>query len=352
MMFRHLLELAAQKGASDIHLVTGESPLLRIDGRLTRTNLPPLAEDGFREWLATLLPADQLEALDRKGEVDAAASAEGLRLRLNIYRRLGSLAGAIRILPQRVPTLEELGLSADLRVLVEHRQGLVLVTGPTGSGKSTTLAACIEHLNRTQDLHIITIEDPVEYQHVNRRALINQREVGRDTESFASGLRAALRQDPDVILVGEMRDLTTIATALTAAETGHLVLSTLHTASAAQTVDRIIDVFPAHQQPQVRSQLAGVLVGVVAQRLLPRRTGSGRVAALEILVATPAVRNLIREGKTFQLPSVIQSGLKAGMQSLEHNLARLYQAGQISYEQALAAATDQAIFTQLARGGM
>lgn len=351
-MFRQLLELAAHKGASDIHLVTGESPLLRIDGRLTRTNLPALTEEGFREWLVTLLPADQLEAVERKGEIDAAASAGGLRLRLNIYRRLGALAGAIRILPQRVPTLEELGLPADLRVLVEHRQGLVLVTGPTGSGKSTTLAACIEHLNRTQDLHIITIEDPVEYQHVNRRALINQREVGRDTESFASGLRAALRQDPDVILVGEMRDLTTIATALTAAETGHLVLSTLHTASAAQTVDRIIDVFPAHQQPQVRSQLAGVLVGIVAQRLLPRRAGSGRVAVLEILVATPAVRNLIREGKTFQLPSVIQSGRQAGMQSLEHNLARLYQAGQISYEQALAASTDHALFTQLARGGM
>lgn len=350
-MFRQLLELTAHKGASDIHLVTGESPLLRIDGRLTRTNLPALTEEGFREWLATLLPADQLEALERTGEIDAAASAEGLRLRLNIYRRLGALAGAIRILPQRVPTLEELGLPPDLRVLVEHRQGLVLVTGPTGSGKSTTLAACIEHLNRTQDLHIITIEDPVEYQHVNRRALINQREVGRDTESFASGLRAALRQDPDVILVGEMRDLTTIATALTAAETGHLVLSTLHTASAAQTVDRIIDVFPAHQQPQVRSQLAGVLVGIVAQRLLPRRAGSGRVAALEILVATPAVRNLIREGKTFQLPSVIQSGRQAGMQSLEYNLARLYRAGQISYEQALAAATDQALFTQLAGGG-
>ncbi|HHV56654.1 MAG TPA: type IV pilus twitching motility protein PilT [Firmicutes bacterium] len=351
-MFRQLLELAAQKGASDIHLVTGEAPLLRVDGRLARTNLPVLTAEGFREWLTTLLPAGQLEELGKKGELDTAASTASLRLRLNIYRRLGGWAAAIRLLPQRVPTLEELGLPAGLTVLAEQRQGLLLVTGPTGSGKSTTLAACIEHLNRTRDLHIITIEDPVEYRHVNRRALINQREVGRDTESFASGLRAALRQDPDVILVGEMRDLTTIATALTAAETGHLVLSTLHTASAAQTVDRIIDVFPAHQQPQVRSQLAGVLAGIVAQRLLPRQTGSGRVAALEILVATPAVRNLIREGKTFQLPSVIQAGRQTGMQALEHSLTRLYQAGRVAYEEALAAANDQALFVQLARAGM
>ncbi|HHY92267.1 MAG TPA: type IV pilus twitching motility protein PilT [Firmicutes bacterium] len=350
-MFTELFTLAKEKKASDVHLVTSEVPVLRVNGRLVRTNLPALSEEVLRAWLAGLLPEERLQELDAKGEVDAAASLPGLRLRLHAYRQLGHLACALRLLPERVPTLEELGLPEVLKVILNRRQGLVLVTGPTGSGKTSTLAACIEYLNRTADLHIVTIEDPVEYRYVNRRALISQREVGEDTDDFATALRAALRQDPDVILVGEMRDLPTIATAITAAETGHLVLSTLHTVSAAQTIDRIIDVFPAHQQLQIRSQLGDVLQAVLAQRLLPCRGKAGRVVALEVLLGTPAVRNLIREGKTFQLPSVIQAGRQAGMQSLEQSLAWLQQKGEINYEEALAAATNQVLLQQLLQGG-
>ncbi len=337
-----LLTEAAQRRASDLHLTVGLPPVLRVDGALINTPYPPLTEADTDLYADQLTNADQLAELARCGEVDFAVTAAGsARLRCNIFRQQGSTALALRLLPLTIPTAEELCLPASVIAQANKPRGLVLVTGPTGSGKSSTLAALLDHINRTQRRHIITLEAPIEYTYCREGCIINQREVGRDTQSFAAGLRAALRQDPDVILVGEMRDLETISTAITAAETGHLVFATLHAKGAANTVDRIIDVFPADQQEQIRAQLADVLECVVSQALLPR-IGGGRRAAFEVLLGSPAVRSLIRQKKTFQLTSTIQTGRKQGMILMDDSLAELVQTGQVFLEDALSAAVDPA----------
>lgn len=309
--------------------------MLRLDGQLLpQQGHEPLTAMVLRQMLADLLPDPaQQEAFERQGELDFAYGVPGLgRFRINAYRQRGSVALAIRVIPRTVPSLADLKLPPVLADLAERPHGLVLVTGPTGSGKSTTLAALIDHINRTRSCHIITLEDPIEYLHRHQRGIVNQRELGIDTHSFSQALRAALRQDPDVLLVGEMRELEAVSIAITAAETGHLILGTLHAADAAGAIDRLIDVFPPYQQDQIRTQLAGTLQGIVAQRLLPRR-GGGRVAAVEVMVATPAVRNLIREGKTHQLTSAIQTGHRFGMRSMESALRELTEARLIDIEE-------------------
>jgi len=376
-----LLALAVRCGASDLHLTVGVPPVLRLHGRLWR--LPELASSGpepargeaaavlavwpeAREALTPAL-AEQIASeflrdgryrkrFEEKGSVDLARSVPGLsRFRVNVYRQRGTAAAVCRVLSSRIPSLDELfphapDIAATMRWASELPRGLVLVTGPTGSGKSTTLAAMVDHINSAFNKHVITLEDPIEYMHQHKESIVNQRELGEDTESFAEGLRAALREDPDVILVGEMRDLETISTAITAAETGHLVLSTLHTNTAAETVERIIDVFPPHQQQQVRVQLAGVLQAVFSQQLLPKRDGSGRVCAVEVLVATHAVRALIREGKPHQIPSIIQTGASEGMVPMDRALVDLVLAGLIEKDAAEERAVDLKLFTRYLGG--
>lgn len=330
MRIEELLRAAVSAKASDVHLAPQLAPMLRIDGRLVRRPGAELTATDLSELAQDLVPASLQETLAAAGEVDFSFGVPGVgRFRANVYRQRGVLGIALRVVAESVPTLAGLGLPEVLEQLARRPNGLVLVTGPTGSGKSTTLAAMIDLINSERDCHIVTLEDPIEYLHQHRRCIITQREIGPDTRSYAGALRAALRQDPDVILVGEMRDQETIATALTAAETGHLVLSTLHTNDAAQTVDRIIDVFPPTQQGQIRIQLAGTLQGIIAQQLFPRADGPGRVLALEILVATPAVRNLIREGKTHQIVSAVQTGGALGMRSLTRSVDELFQQGKI-----------------------
>ncbi|MEA4900466.1 type IV pilus twitching motility protein PilT [Desulfitobacterium sp.] len=328
-----LLQLAVEHRASDIHL-TVESPLvLRIDGALTRIGEEKLSRQELDQFAHSLMNEHQAQHFLEQGELDFSYSLPGVgRFRVNAFRQRGSVGIVIRIIPFTIPTPESLGLPPVCIELAKLEKGLVLVTGPTGSGKSTTLASLIDYINRTRSVHIVTIEDPIEYLHQHRLSLVNQREIGNDTLSFANALRAVLRQDPDVILVGEMRDLETISTAVTAAETGHLVFSTLHTNDATQAVDRMIDVFPPHQQQQIRVQLASVLQGVVAQQLLPRADKKGRIAAFEILRVNQGARNLIREGKTHQLPTVIQTGGKQGMQSMEKALQDLTRQGLITAE--------------------
>lgn len=299
-------------------------------------------------FVAITKPEQQLYFKEH-GEIDFSFAIFGLsRFRVNAFKQRGSTAIVIRTVNENVPTLEELGHPAVLRTLASQPRGLVLVTGPTGSGKSTTLAAMINLINQERPCHILTLEDPIEYLHKHAKSIVNQREMHSDTKSFSIALRAALREDPDVILVGEMRDPETIATAITAAETGHLVFATLHTGSAAQTIDRIIDSFPAHQQQQIRIQLSVTLQGIIAQQLLPRIDQKGRIAALEVLIATPAVRNIIREGKTHQLTSVIQTGAKFGMQPMDMALRDLYRRGLVSYDEAAAHAIDEETFARLA----
>jgi twitching motility protein PilT len=348
-----LLKLAFELKASDVHLTVGRPPVFRVHGKLFAADelgaravpgvedLPVLTAGDTEALARQLIPGDRFQQFMQVGESDLSYAIPGVgRFRVNAFKQRGTVALAIRLIPERIPTFDELGLPEVVAHLARRPRGLVLVTGPTGSGKSTTLAAMIDLINSESRLHIITLEDPIEYVHRHKKSLVNQREIGRDSLSFAAALRAALREDPDVILVGEMRDLETIATAITAAETGHLVLATLHTTSAAQTIDRIIDVFPPHQQQQVRLQLAGALEGVIAQQLLPRRDRPGRVAALEILVATPAIRNLIREGKTHQIVSQLQTGARYGMQTLDMALRNLVRTGVIGREEALARAAD------------
>ena len=342
-----LIERAKAKNASDIHLTVGLPPVFRVDGSLCGEDAPPLTEADAAALAGQLADTAQMEELARAGEVDFAVTFAGAtRMRCNIYRQQKHTALALRLLPLRVPTAEELFLPRVIVEQAEKPRGLVLITGPTGSGKSSTLAALLDHINHTERRHIITLENPIEYVHVRDQCVINQREVGTDTGSFASGLRAALRQDPDVILVGEMRDLETISTAITAAETGHLVFATLHTKGAANTVDRIVDVFPASQQEQVRIQLADVLECAIGQTLLPR-IGGGRRAAFEIMVGTPAVRSLIRQNKSFQLTSTMQTGKKLGMTLLDDALAELVRSGQVAAEDAAAAANDPAALRAL-----
>jgi len=353
MQVAELLQLAVELGASDVHLMVNAVPVFRLNGVLIPVSEPPLSGRIPQRWQRSLLPADtdrlaeqvmntaQREKFQSSGEMDLSFSLPGVgRFRINVYRQRGSTGLAVRPVKMDIPPLDRLGLPEVVARLARLPRGLVLVTGPTGSGKSTTLAAMIDLLNSETRLHIITIEDPIEFIHRHRRCLINQREIGQDTASFASALRAAMREDPDVIMIGEMRDLETIAGAITAAETGHLVLATLHTSSAAQTIDRIIDVFPPYQQEQIRVQLSNTIQGVVSQQLLPRLDGAGRVMAVEVMVATPAIRNLIRESKTFQIPSQIQSGARYGMQSMEMSLRNLSRAGLISREEALSRAVD------------
>lgn len=328
-----LLRDAAQQGASDLHICVDQPPVFRIDGKLIRQSERALTAEDTELLLRQILPKEKLDDFKYQGELDFSYALDGVgRFRVNAFRQRGSVAIALRAIPFRVRTLYELGLPDVLTSLCEKPHGLVLVTGPTGSGKSTTLAGMLDHINTTRDTHIITLEDPIEYMHTHKRSIINQREVGNDTLSFARGLRAALREDPDVILVGEMRDLETIQIALQAAETGHLVFATLHTNDAPTTVDRIIDVFPAEQQQQVRIQLGAAIQGVISQRLFRRTDRPGRIAALEILVATSAVRNLIREGKTHQLMSNIQTGARLGMRTMESSVRALYEQRIIAQE--------------------
>lgn len=334
-----LISLAREKNASDIHLTVGLPPVLRIDGALTDEGREPLTDADADAAAQALVPKDQLEVYARDGEADLAVTAGGSRIRVNVFRQQGHTALALRLLPLEVPTAGKLKLPQVLVQQAEKPRGLVLVTGPTGSGKSSTLAALLHHINETERRHIITLENPIEYVHVPVHCVINQREVGSDTGSFAAGLRAALRQDPDVILVGEMRDLETISTAITAAETGHLVFGTLHTKGAANTVERIVDVFPPSQQEQVRIQLADVLECVIGQALLPR-IGGGRRAVFEIMVGTPAVKSLIRQNKSYQLVSTIQTGRKQGMILLNDALAELVRTGEVTLKDAMDVAGD------------
>ncbi|MBA3842034.1 MAG: type IV pilus twitching motility protein PilT [Actinobacteria bacterium] len=320
-----LLSFMVERDASDLHLTAGSPPVIRVNGRLER--LPDhdkLTPEETRDLIYRIVSTEQQKQLETRRQLDFSYSVPGLaRFRVNAYFQRASVGGAFRLIPAEIKTLEDLNLPPRLYELAEKPRGLILVTGPTGSGKSTTLAALIDRVNQTRHEHILTIEDPIEFLHWHRTCIVNQREIGPDATSFGEALRSALRQDPDVILVGEMRDLETIATALTAAETGHLVFATLHTQSAPQTIDRVIDVFPAEQQDQVRVQLAGTLQAVVTQNLLPTADGAGRVAALEILIPDDAVRNLIRTGKVEQIYSVMQTSTSRGMLTMEQSLADL-----------------------------
>ncbi len=332
----YLLKLTMREGASDLHITVNSPPLLRIDGRLTVTDLEPLRPDDTKSLIYSILNDEQKANFERDKELDCSFTAPGLdRFRVNVHYQKGNVEAALRRIPSKIPAIEELGVPLVAYELIRKPNGLVLVTGPTGMGKSTTLAAMIDVINSERQELIISIEDPIEYVYTNKKSVIKQREVYADTHSFPEALRRALRQDPDVIVVGEMRDLETIATALTAAETGHLVLATLHTPDAPQTVQRIIDVFPPHQQKQVRVQLADCLQGVMSQLLLPHASGKGRVLATEIMIATPGIRNLIREGEIAQIPSLIQMGAQYGMHTMDKCLKELFRQGVITREVAL-----------------
>ena len=330
--FADLLMEVVNRRASDLHLSAGAPPTIRVRGRLTQLEgYPTLTPTDTREIVYSILSGDQRQRLETHWQLDFAYSIPGhARFRVNAYYQRGAVGAAFRLIPFELTSIDALGLPPAVHDFTRKPRGFVLVTGPTGSGKSTSLAAMIDEINATREEHILTIEDPIEFLHSHKKCLVNQRELGSDAQSFAEALKAALRQDPDVILVGEMRDLETISTALTAAETGHLVFATLHTQDTAQTVDRIIDVFPPSQQGQVRVQLSVALQGIVTQQLLPTADGAGRVAACEVLVPTPAVRNLIREGKTHQIYSVLQTGSAQGMQTMDAALVSLVRSGRIS----------------------
>lgn len=347
LTFYELIETAINRGASDLHLTAGVPPCIRINGFIVRTEQPVCTPQDIEDVASSIMDERHREIFTEKGEVDFAYSIHSLgRFRVNVFRQRGSRCLVVRILNLRIPTPEQLNIPPAVVEMTEKRRGLVLVTGATGSGKSTTLASLIDVINQNHDYHIITLEDPIEYLHKHKRSVVNQREMGADSLSYAAALRAALRQDPDVILVGEMRDLETIATAVTAAETGHLVFSTLHTNSAANTVDRIIDVFPPYQQQQIRTQLADVLQCVVSQQLIPKKTGKGRIAAFEVMLANNAIRNHIREAKTFQIPTVMQTSGKLGMKTMDDALFELCTTGQINEETALRYAQDRTILAR------
>ena len=338
-----LVSMAAQRKASDIHLTVGLPPVFRVDGKLVNIGEENLTEADTFGFASQLASAEMLDTLKRTGEADFAVSFADTRMRCNVFHQQECTALALRLLPLVIPTAQQLSLPQVIIDQADKPRGLVLVTGPTGSGKSSTLAALLDHINSTKRRHIITLESPIEFVHSRKECVINQREVGRDTASFASGLRAALRQDPDVILVGEMRDLETISTAITAAETGHLVFGTLHTKGAVNTIDRIIDVFPADQQEQIRTQLADVIECAIGQTLLPK-VGGGRCAAFEIMVVNSAIRNLIRQKKTFQIPGTMQTNRRLGMQLLDDALMDLVRNGRVTREDAAMAANDPSIF--------
>ena len=335
-----LLAEATQRGASDLHLSVGLPPVIRVDGRLQRLNYETLTNQDVQRLIYDVLTNQQIQWFEKVRELDFSYGLQGVgRFRFNIYRQRGCIGAAMRAIPTKVPTIEELRLPPILRDLCRRPSGLVLVTGPTGAGKSTTLATMIDLINQERDCHIMTIEDPIEYLHTHKRAMINQRELGQDTNSFENSLRAILREDPDVILVGEMRDLETISAAITLAETGHLVFATLHTRNAPQTIDRIVDVFPAYQQDQIKVQLANALEAVVAQQLLPRASG-GRIPCLELMVANSAIRNLVREGRTEQLYSIMETGSNHGMVTMDRALCQLLRLGAVTLDVARAASLD------------
>lgn len=345
-----LLRMTSSIGGSDLHLTTGLPPMARKDGRVMPLPYEVATARDTQRLVYDVLHAEQIERFERTKELDFSYGVKGLgRYRFNVYRQRGSVGAAMRVIPHEIPSLEQLRLPPILRDLTRRHSGLILVTGPTGSGKSTTIASMIDVINTERECHIMTIEDPIEYLHQHKSSMINQRELGTDTDSFANALKAVLREDPDVILVGEMRDLETISAAITLAETGHLVFATLHTRSAPATVDRVVDVFPAHQQEQIRVQLSTSLEAVVSQQLLPR-LGGGRVAAIEVMVATSALRNLIREGKTYQIYSVIETGHQYGMQAMDRVLADLHRNGSVSYEEAATRAIDRENFQRLLKG--
>ena len=346
-----LLEACIKHGASDLHIQVGLPPILRIDGSLVPIpNTPILTTEIVDTLIFSTLDSMQRETLAKDKEFDYSfAFGEIARFRVNAFNEKGHLAAAFRLIPTKMPTIEELGMPQVISSFAEYPRGLVLVTGPTGSGKSTTLAAIINKINSEKSVHILTIEDPIEFTHKSKRSLVAQREVHYDTYSFSRALKSALREDPDVVLLGEMRDLETISAAITIAETGHLVFATLHTNSAAQSVDRMIDVFPAEQQPQIRSQLAGILMAVCSQRLVPA-IGGGRVCAAEIMVANTAIRSIIREGKTHQLDTAIQTGASEGMQTMDRTLAKLVQQGTVTYDSAREYAVDVREFERIVKG--
>ena len=347
-----IMQQASQRGASDIHISVGLPPMIRVNGSLSTMGQDRLMQQDTEKLLFPLLDDLHMNTLKEKGEVDFSYTLNGVgRFRVNIYRQRKSFSAAIRIIRVGIPTLDELKVPEILKTIALKQNGLFLVTGPTGSGKSTTLAAMIGEVNSTRSGHIITIEDPIEYMHKHDRCIVNQREVGDDTQSFANALRASLREDPDVILVGEMRDMETISTAVTAAETGHFVMSTLHTVSAAQTVDRIIDVFPSYQQAQIRTQLSLILQGIVTQQLLPTADGKGRVVAVELLIANDAVRNMIREGKTHQINSILQTNIKNGMIPMDYAIANLLRNKTITVQTAFSHCADPEMLKRYAQGG-
>ena len=340
-----MLHYALESGASDLHLSTGSIPMVRIHGDMKKLQLPEMDNNSMEEIAKEILNDNQQDIFKEKLEIDFSTELKGKgRFRVNFFQQLNGISAVFRTIPSIIKSAEELGIPPILNQLAELDRGLVLMTGPTGSGKSTTLAAMIDHINEVQDRHIITVEDPVEYFHSSKNSLINQRELGHSTHSFANALKSALREDPDVILVGEMRDLETIQLALTAAETGHLVFSTLHTSSAVKTIDRIIDVFPSDSKSYIRSMLSESLVAVVAQKLLKKNTGDGRVPACEIMIANTAIKNLIREDKIYQIPSLVQAGGKEGMQTLDQDLQRLLDQGLILREDAIQIAEKPEIF--------
>lgn len=342
MSINDLLEQALERGASDMHIMVGVPPVIRVDGILIQLTETPLRPENTRHLVEQILQEKHYALLKEKGEVDFSYSVPGMgRFRINVFQQRGTMGIAIRIIDTQVPLLSELGLPDIVARLTMRPKGLILVAGPASSGKTTTLAAMINLINMESRCHIITLEDPIEYLHSHKKSIISQREIGSDSESFPNALRAALRQDPDVIMVGEMNDLDTISVALTAAETGHLVLASTHTLNAPLTINRIIEAYPSSQQEQFRVQLANNLVGIVAQRLLPRKDGQGRVAAVEFLAVTPAVRNLIREGKIHQIHMVMQTGAKSGMRTMDNHLQQLFLQGLIKAEDVLENAADR-----------
>jgi len=336
-----LLRIMFEKGASDLHLTVGAPPMLRVDGEIAPTEFEKLRPDECQQIIYSILTDEQKEKFERENELDLSFGVEGIgRVRMNVFKQRGAVAAALRNIPMHILSFEELGLPQIVNDIVKLPKGLILVTGPTGSGKSTTLAAMIDWINSHTSGHIITIEDPIEYIHSHKNCIVNQREVGTDTKTFADALKYVLREDPDVILVGEMRDLETIGAALTIAETGHLVFATLHTPDAVQAINRIIDVFPAHQQQQVRAQISFVLQAVLAQQLLPKAYSSGRAICVEVLMSNPAVKNLIREEKVHQIYSIMQTGQEFGMKTMNQSLAELYQKQLCTYNEVFSRTTD------------
>ncbi|MDO8683050.1 MAG: type IV pilus twitching motility protein PilT [Armatimonadota bacterium] len=340
-----------ERSASDLHLSVGLPPMFRVDGSLVRGGYSAMTPTDIQRLVYDILTNEQIQWFEKTHELDFSYGVKDIgRFRVNIYKQRGSVGAALRVIPNQIPSFEQLHLPLMLKDLSRKQSGLVLVTGPTGSGKSTTIAAMIDGINSERESHIMTIEDPIEYLHRHKRCMVNQREMNSDTDSFENALRAVLREDPDVILIGEMRDLETISAALTLAETGHLVFGTLHTRNAPQTIERVVDVFPPHQQDQIKVQLSNSIEGIIAQQLIPR-VGGGRVAAVEVLIATSAIRNLIREGKTYQIYSAIETGAQFGMQSMDKVLADMHRAGHISYPDAFSRAVDPENFQRFLQGG-